>query len=167
MKLFTLRDLYIDQLKDLFDAERQLVTALPRLEEAASSYDLKSTFGTHLEETEEHIERLRRIISRLDERPAGNTCRAMQGLIQEGEDFLGSEDTSPAVLDAGIIAAAQRVEHFEIASYGAVRAYARILEEDEAAELLDETLAEEGRVDKALTLVAEKINAEAADPANE
>ena len=134
----------------------QLVKALPKMVKGASSAELKQAFGNHLEQTKEHVERLNEIFDRLDEKPTGKTCQAMKGLIEEGSEML-EEEGEKSVIDAGLIGAAQRVEHYEIASYGTVRTFANLLGEEEAADLLQETLDEEGETDKELSALAEGI----------
>jgi len=156
MKLNTLKQLYIEELRDLYSAENQLLKALPKMAKGASSEELKLAFENHLDQTKVHVERLEEIFERLNETPKGKTCQAMKGLVEEGSEILG-EDGEESVLDAGIIAAAQKVEHYEIASYGTVRTFAQLLGEDEAAELLQETLDEEGEADKLLTQLAQEI----------
>lgn len=156
MKLNTLKQLYIEELRDLHSAENQLLKALPKMAKGASSEELKLAFENHLDQTKVHVERLEEIFERLDETPKGKTCQAMKGLVEEGSEMLG-EYGEECVLDAGIIAAAQKVEHYEIASYGTVRTFAQLLGEDEAAELLQETLDEEGEADKLLTQLAQQI----------
>jgi ferritin-like metal-binding protein YciE len=156
MKLDTLKQLYIEELRDLYSAENQLLKALPKMAKGASSEELKLAFENHLDQTKVHVERLEEIFERLDETPKGKTCQAMKGLVEEGSEILG-EDGEESVRDAGIIAAAQKVEHYEIASYGTVRTFAQLLGEDEAAELLQETLDEEGEADKLLTQLAQEI----------
>ena len=161
MKLASLHDLYIDELKDLYSAENQLLKALPKMAKAASAPELQTAFEDHLEETQGQVRRLERIFKKLDASPKGKKCKAMEGLIEEGKEVI-EEDADPAVRDAALIAAAQRVEHYEMAGYGCVRTYARLLGYDEAADLLQETLDEEGAADKKLTKLAEaSINAEA------
>jgi ferritin-like metal-binding protein YciE len=161
MKLGSLHDLYVDELRDLYNAENQLLKALPKMAKAASSPDLKAAFEEHLVVTEGQVERLTRIFKQLGERPTGKKCVAMEGLIEEGKELM-EEDAEPAVLDAALIGAAQRVEHYEMAGYGCVRTYARMLGYEDAARLLQETLDEEGEADKALTELAESvINVEA------
>src|SRR4030095_8233223 len=158
-----LRDLYIDQLKDLYSAENQLIKALPRMAKAASNEELKQSFETHLEETRVHDKRIQKVMEKLGANPKGKKCKAMEGLIEEAKEVL-EEDAEPEVLDAGLIAAAQRVEHYEIAGYGTVRSYAELLGDKEAARILQQTLDEEGKTDKLLTQLAESsINIEAAD----
>jgi ferritin-like metal-binding protein YciE len=156
MKLNTLKQLYIEELRDLYSAENQLLKALPKMAKGASSEELKLAFENHLDQTKVHVERLEEIFERLNETPKGKTCQAMKGLVEEGSEILG-EDGEESVRDAGIIAAAQKVEHYEIASYGTVRTFAQLLGEDEAAELLQETLDEEGEADKLLTQLAQEI----------
>jgi ferritin-like metal-binding protein YciE len=161
MKLNTLKQLYIEELRDLHSAENQLLKALPKMAKGASSEELKLAFENHLDQTKVHVERLEEIFERLDETPKGKTCQAMKGLVEEGSEIL-EEDGEESVLDAGIIAAAQKVEHYEIASYGTVRTFAQLLGEDEAAEVLQETLNEEGEADKLLTQLAQDmVNPEA------
>jgi ferritin-like metal-binding protein YciE len=156
MKLDTLNKLYVEELRDIYNAENQLLKALPKMAKAASSAELKQAFEDHLEETKEHVDRLEEIFKGLDESPKGKTCKAMKGLVEEGSEIL-EEEGEESVLDAGIIAAAQKVEHYEIASYGTVRTWANLLGEDEAAELLQQTLDEEGDADKRLNELAEEI----------
>jgi ferritin-like metal-binding protein YciE len=156
MKLDTLRKLYVEELRDVYNAENQLLKALPKMAKGASSEELRQGFEDHLEETREHIERLEEIFKALDEKPTGKTCKAMKGLVEEGSEIL-KEDGEDSVLDAGIIAAAQKIEHYEIATYGTLRTWANLLGEDEAAELLQETLDEEGDTDKRLNELAEEI----------
>jgi ferritin-like metal-binding protein YciE len=156
MKLDTLKKLYVEELRDLYSAENQLLKALPKMAKGASSDELKQAFEDHLEQTKGHVERLEEIFEALDENPKGKTCQAMKGLVEEGSEILG-EEGEDSVLDAGIIAAAQKVEHYEIASYGTVRTWATLLGEEEAASLLQETLDEEGEADKQLNELAEEI----------
>ena len=162
MKLESLEILYVEELRDLYNAENQLLKALPKMAKAASSPELKKGFEEHLAQTEEHVTRLEEIFKKLDKKPSGKTCHAMKGLIEEGSEIMEQEGEE-FVIDAGLIAAAQKVEHYEIASYGTVRTWAEILGEDEAVDLLQETLDEEGETDKRLTELAEEIvNVEAA-----
>ncbi len=156
MKLNTLQELYIDELRDLYSAENQLLKALPKMAKGASSDELKQAFEDHLEETKVHVERLEEIFEALDESPKGKTCKAMKGLVEEGSEIL-EEEGEESVLDAGIIAAAQKVEHYEIASYGTVRTLADLLGEKDAVKLLQKTLDEEGAADEKLTELAEDI----------
>jgi ferritin-like metal-binding protein YciE len=156
MKLDTLEQLYISELRDLYSAENQLLKALPKMAKGASSNELKEAFEKHLEQTRGHVERLEEIFEQLDESPKGKTCHGMKGLIEEGSEIL-KEDGEDSVLDAGIIVAAQKVEHYEIASYGSVRAFAQLLGKDEAAQLLQSTLDEESETNEILNRLAEGI----------
>ena len=156
MKLDSLQKLYIEELRDLYNAENQLVKALPKMAKHASHQELKQAFEGHLEQTKEHVERLDEIFKRLDERPTGKTCKGMKGLIEEGSEIL-EKDGDASVLDAALIGAAQRVEHYEIAGYGTVRTFANMLGENEATELLQQKLDEEGDADKLLTELAESV----------
>jgi ferritin-like metal-binding protein YciE len=149
-----LNDLLVDQLKDLYNAESQLTKALPKMAKKATNPDLKKAFETHLAETQNQISRLEQVFEALGEKPKGKTCHAMKGLIEEAQEVL-SEDAEDAVRDAALIAAAQRVEHYEIAGYGTVRTYAESLGHTQAAKLLQQTLDEEGKTDKLLTQLAE------------
>lgn len=156
-KLKSLRDLYVEQLQDLHSAEEQLVKALPAMAKAANDQTLKSAFEEHLQQTKTHVERIERICKELDVSPKGETCKAMKGLIAEGKEML-SMSAEPAVKDAGLIAAAQRVEHYEIAGYGCVRTYAEILGDSASMNILQETLDEEGDTDQQLTEIASSLN---------
>ena len=161
MELDTLKDLYIDELKDLYSAEKQLVKALPKMAKAASDPQLKEAFRTHLQQTRMHAERLEQICRDLGVSPRGKKCVGMEGLIEEGNELI-QEDPDPDVLDAGLINKAQHVEHYEMAGYGTVRTYARQLGFDSQADLLQQTLDEEGTTDHLLTQLAESgINVEA------
>lgn len=156
-----LEDLFVDSLKDLYDAERQMVAALPKMMEAANSQDLKNGFKEHLEVTRRQTERLVQIFSEMKMDPKGKKCVGMQGLIKEGEEIM-KEAGDPDVMDAGLIAAAQKIEHYEISGYGTVRAYAQALGHQNIAGILDQTLKEEGQTDKKLTAMAiGHINAQA------
>ena len=160
-KMTTLEDLYIDMLKDLYSAEKQLVKALPKMAKNAQSPDLQKAFQDHLKQTEGHVERIERIFTDLEGSPRGKKCVGMEGLIEEGNELL-QEDVEPDVLDAGLIAAAQKVEHYEIASYGTARAWAERLGYDKAARLLQQTLDEESMANEKLTKIAEShVNMEA------
>ena len=160
-KMATLEDLYTDLLKDLYSAEKQLVKALPKMAKNAQSPDLQRAFQEHLRQTERQVERIERIFSELDGSPRGKKCVGMEGLIEEGNELL-QEDVEPDVLDAGLIAAAQKVEHYEIAGYGTARAWAERLGYDSAARLLQETLDEESMANEKLTKIAEShVNMEA------
>ncbi len=156
-----LKELYVDELKDIYNAENQLVKALPKMAKAARSEELRAGLREHLEQTKGHVQRLEQIFGALGEKPTGKKCKGMEGLVAEGKEMM-EEDLEGEALDAGLISAAQRVEHYEIAAYGCVRTYANILGEKEAASLLQETLAEEKQTDQKLTELAEQINVEAA-----
>jgi ferritin-like metal-binding protein YciE len=160
MQADRLTHLYVDQLRDLYNAETQLVTALPKMAKAANSNELRSGFEQHLEQTRGHVDRLERVFASLDESPKGKKCAGMKGLIDEGSELI-KEDLPAEELDAGLIAAAQRVEHYEIAAYGCVRTYAELLGDDENAALLNQTLDEEKETDEKLTEMSKKINVEA------
>jgi ferritin-like metal-binding protein YciE len=162
MKLNRLTHLYVEELKDLYSAENQLVKALPKMARASTSGDLRAGFEGHLEQTKEHVARLEKIFKALGESPNGKKCKGMGGLIKEGGELI-AEDPAPEELDAGLISAAQRVEHYEIAGYGCVSTYAKILGEDQAVSLLRQTLEEEKETDKKLTQLAAQINIEAAN----
>ena len=155
-----LKELYIEELKDLYNAETQLVKALPKLARAATSEDLRRGFEDHLEQTKGHVERLQKIFDMLEESPKGKKCKGMEGLIEEGAEVT-EEDYEGSLLDAALIGAAQRVEHYEIAGYGTVRSFAETLGETEHVSLLNETLEEEKETDEKLTELATQINAEA------
>jgi len=163
MKFESLHDLFVDELKDIYNAENQLVKALPKMVKASTSDELRSAFENHLEETKQQVERLEQIFKELEKSPKGKSCKAMKGLLEEGKHAIEA-DGDEAVCDAALIAAAQKVEHYEIASYGTLRTYARLLGLDEAARLLQETLNEEGNADKKLNEVAERINLQAQQP---
>jgi ferritin-like metal-binding protein YciE len=154
----TLHQLFLEELKDLYDAERQLIEALPKMAEAANNPILKQGFKTHLEETKQHARRIEVIFQELEEgKPSGKTCKAMKGLVKEGSETI-HDDATPEVKDAALIAAAQRVEHYEIAGYGTVRSFAEIMGHTNAAQLLQATLDEEAATDKKLTQAAATIN---------
>jgi ferritin-like metal-binding protein YciE len=154
----TLRELYVEELKDIFSAENQLTKALPKMAKAASSEELREGFEDHLEQTKQHVQRLEQVFEMLEESPGGKKCLGMEGLIKEGAEVIG-EDFEDDVMDSALIAAAQRVEHYEIAAYGTVAAYADVLGETEQASLLRETLQEEKDTDEKLTELASEINA--------
>jgi len=161
MKEAKFEELFQEELADIYDAERQIIQALPKMAEAASSEELAAAFNEHLEVTREQVKRLDKVFQKLGQKPGKKTCEGMQGLLREGEKMIGEMEKSP-VLDAGLIAAAQKVEHYEISAYGTVRTMAEMLGQDEAAELLEETLEEEKETDENLTEIAESImNAEA------
>ncbi|HEY6467469.1 MAG TPA: ferritin-like domain-containing protein [Candidatus Acidoferrales bacterium] len=162
MKVNRLKHLYVDELKDLYSAENQLVKALPKMAKAATSQELRAGFEEHLAQTKEHVTRLEKIFKALEEAPSGKKCHGMEGLIKEGAELI-AEKPEPEELDAGLISAAQRVEHYEMAGYGCVSAYAKLLEDDQAVSLLKQTLEEEKETDKKLTQLSSRINLEAAD----
>jgi len=165
MDMETLKDLYVEELKDLYSAEKQILKGLARMTKAANHPELKEAFSRHAQITEKHVERLERICADLDVSPRGKKCVGMEGLIEEASELI-KEKPEPDVLDAGLIAAAQHVEHYEMAGYGCVRTYARQLGYEDQAELLQTTLDEEGSTDKLLTQIAEtsiNIEAERAD----
>jgi ferritin-like metal-binding protein YciE len=154
-----LKELYIDELKDLYSAENQLVKALPKMAKAATSPDLRAGFEEHLEQTKGHVQRLETIFEQLGESPKGKKCKAMEGLIEEGSEAI--EEYEGELLDAALIGAAQRVEHYEMAGYGTVSAFAEELGESDHVTLLNETLEEEKKTDEKLTGLAGEINAKA------
>ena len=163
MKLDSLRTLWIEEMRDLYSAENQLLKALPKMAKKAATPELKEAFESHLEETKTHVERLEEIFAKLGKKPSGKTCKAMKGLVEEGSEMM-EEDGPESVIDAGLIAAAQRVEHYEMAGYGVVRTFASVLDEDDAQALLQETLDEEGAADEKLTEIAENfVNEDAED----
>jgi ferritin-like metal-binding protein YciE len=157
-----LMELFVDELKDIYSAENQLIKALPKMAKAATSEDLRSGFEAHLEQTKEHARRIEEICTELGEKPTGKKCGGMEGLIGEGKEMI--EEFEGDLLDAALISAAQRVEHYEIAAYGTVRTYAELLAQDRAVELLKETLEEEKETDQKLTELAVTINVEAINP---
>jgi ferritin-like metal-binding protein YciE len=161
MKLTTLDKLFHHELKDLYDAEHQIVKALPKLAAAAQNPELAEAFEEHLAQTREHISRLESVFGEIGQSPSRETCAGMKGLIEEGSKTL-DEDADPVVKDAALISAAQRVEHYEMAVYGTLRTWARILGYEESARLLEETLDEEEGTDSALTGIASGINPQAA-----
>ena len=157
MKVNSLRDLYLEQLKDLYDAEHQLIKALPKMAKASSSAELREAFEEHLETTKEHARRIETIFEAMGENAKGQKCKAMEGLVKEGGEVI-EEEMDHGVKDAALIAAAQRVEHYEMAGYGCVRTYASLLGDKKAADLLEKTLQEEKEADKTLGGIAEHIN---------
>jgi len=162
MELATLQDLYVHELKDIYSAEKQLIRALPKMAKAASNEQLKASFKQHLEETKEHAARLERLLEAHEESTRGPKCKGMEGLVEEGSEMI-EEDADEEVRDAGLISAAQRVEHYEIAAYGCARTYAQLLGHKEDAQVLQTTLDEEGATDKKLTALAKStINIAAA-----
>ena len=156
LKFNSLRDLFIEELRDLYSAETQLVKALPKMADAATDEQLKHAITSHLGQTKGHVARLERIFETIDERATGETCQAMEGLIKEGSEMAKAEGDS-VVVDSGIIGAAQRVEHYEMAGYGTARSLAQRLGENEAAEILQQTLDEEGDANELLTEIAENL----------
>jgi ferritin-like metal-binding protein YciE len=161
MKLNTLHDLYVNELKDLYDCEQRILKALPKMAEAASSPDLRRAFEKHLDQTKTQTGRLEQIFQNLGEPAKGQKCKGIEGIINEGENLM-DKDALPAVSDAALIASAQRVEHYEMAGYGTARSFARRLGFEDHARLLQETLNEEGETDKELTSLADSyINEEA------
>ena len=165
MSANNLRELLIEELKDIYDAEHRITKALPKMAEAADSEELASAFRKHLKQTEEHVRRLEQVFETLDEKAARKECKAMVGLLAEGKELMDEDD--PNVKDAALIAAAQKVEHYEMASYGCVRTWAELLGEDEARRLLQTTLDEEGATDKKLTEIAGSLNIEAIENEDE
>ena len=159
-KINTLEEAYVEQLRDLYSAENQLIKGLPKMAKAAHNPELKAGFEEHLEQTKGHASRLEEIFGELDEKPTGKKCQAMAGLVEEGSETIG-EDAAPAVKDAMLIAAAQRVEHYEMAGYGTVKAFAQVLGHEEHVKLLEETLEEEAQADEKLTELSQSVNEEA------
>jgi ferritin-like metal-binding protein YciE len=163
----SLQDLFTEELKDLYSAEKMLIKALPKMAKAASNEELRQGFEEHLEQTKGHVNRLEQIFERLETSPRGTKCKAMEGLIEEGKEVI-EQKAEPAVRDAVLIGAAQKVEHYEIAGYGTARTHATLLGDEEAAQLLQETLDEEAETDKKLTQLAESaINDMAMSPSEE
>lgn len=159
----TLRDTFLEELADLYDAEKQLMKALPKMAKAAEHEELKRAFETHLEETEEQVNRLERVFEIFDETPKGKKCKGMKGLLEEGEELIKADEG-----DAALICAAQKVEHYEIAAYGSLLSWAKLMGEEDAADLLDETLEEEKATDEKLTETAEQsINVEESEEGQE
>ncbi len=162
MTLETLQDLYVDELQDVYDAEHQLLDALEKLQKSASHKELKAGFKEHHQQTQEHVRRLEQVFKNLDKPAKRKTCKAMKGIVKEGQDMI-EEDADKDVKDAGLIAAAQRAEHYEMAAYGTLVAYAKQLNRRDDAKLLNETLKEEKETDKKLTEMAlSVINTDAA-----
>jgi ferritin-like metal-binding protein YciE len=159
MKIESLRDLYVDQLKDLYNAEQQLIKALPKMAKAATSEELRAAFEDHLGQTRQHAQRIETNFEQMGETTADKKCKAMEGLVKEGSEVM-EEDMEDGIKDAAIIAAAQRVEHYEIAGYGCVKAYATRLGDEKAASLLEQTLQEEKQADELLNGIAEQLNLE-------
>src|SRR6185503_11438459 len=167
VELESLHALYVDELKDLYSAENQILKALPRMIKAASNRELQRALTQHERVTRKQVQRLERIFKNLDESPRGKKCHGMEGLLEEGKELI-AEKPEPDVLDAGLISKAQHVEHYEMAGYGTVRAWAQQLGFEQHAMLLQQTLDEEGEADKKLSQLAEtSINIEAADPGHD
>jgi ferritin-like metal-binding protein YciE len=160
----TLKELYVDEVRDLFDSELQLIKALPKMAMKANSEELRTGFEEHLEQTREHARRLEQILAGLGEPDRGKKCKGMQGIVAEGSEVM-FENFKGALMDSALIAAAQRVEHYEIAAYGTAHAFATVLGEDEAASLLEQTLEEEKETDQKLTELSGEINSRAAEAA--
>ncbi len=156
MKVPTIETLLVDNIKDVYNAESQILKALPKMAKAASSEELRAAFREHAAQTRGHVERLEKVFELLDVAPKGKKCKAIEGLLDEGKELL-EEDVDPCVLDAGLICAAQKVEHYEMAAYGCLRTWAQLIGQDEVARLLQQTLDEEGETDKKLTRLAETV----------
>lgn len=155
-KLEGLQDLYVEELRDLYSAETQIVDALPKMVDAATRPELKQAFELHLQQTKEQVQRLEQIFQKLGKDPAGKTCVGMKGILQEGSEII-KQNADEAVRDAGLITAAQRVEHYEMAGYGAVRNWANLLGRSDESDILQTTLDEEGDTNKKLTQLAESV----------
>jgi ferritin-like metal-binding protein YciE len=161
MKIENMEDLFLAEIEDLYDCEKRLTKALPKMAKASTSPELRKAFESHLQETQGHVERLEAVFSEFGKKPKAVPCEAIKGLIEEGEEMIQNTDASP-VRDAGIIAAANRVEHYEMAAYGAARTFAQTLRLSKAVSLLQQTLEEEKKADKKLTQIAESsVNDEA------
>jgi ferritin-like metal-binding protein YciE len=160
MKVESIEDLFLDELKDLYSAEKQITKALPKLVKAASTQELSAAFDSHLQETKGHVERLEEIFQKLGKKGTGKTCEGMKGVLEEGSEVIQEIEKGP-IRDAGLIAAAQRVEHYEIAGYGSVRSFAELLGKTDIVELLEQTLDEEKAADEKLTKISESVNQEA------
>lgn len=166
-KVATMDDLFLEELRDLYDAERQLTKALPKMAKASSTPELRKAFEDHLKETQNQVERLEEIFDALDEKATGKKCAAMQGLVKEGEEIISEMKDTP-IGDAGLIAAAQKVEHYEISGYGSARTHAQLLGNLKAVSLLEQTLNEEKQADRKLNDIAENmVNEEAAESSGE
>jgi ferritin-like metal-binding protein YciE len=161
-----IRELLVEEMEDLYDAEKQLVKALPKMAKAASNHELSQAFTSHLHETEGHVKRLEQAFELLGQKPKSKPCAAMKGLIQEAQETI-EEDMPDALHDSAIICAAQKVEHYEMAGYGTLSAWAKTLGLEDVAELLEETLEEERAADEKLTDVGSEVLADAADGAAE
>ncbi|MGA2561236.1 MAG: ferritin-like domain-containing protein [Terracidiphilus sp.] len=164
MSVGSIEELFIDELKDLYSAEHQITKTLPKLVKAATTPELKKAFENHLKETEGQIERLDRVFEILGKSPRGKTCAGMKGVLEEGAEML-KETEEGSIRDAALISAAQRVEHYEMAGYGSVREYAKLLGQNEIAKLLEKTLEEEKAADSKLGQVARQVNPAALQPA--
>jgi ferritin-like metal-binding protein YciE len=164
VKIDTFDKLFVSELKDLYSAEKQITKALPKMAKKATAPELKKAFESHLKETEGHVTRLERACEILGEKPTGKTCNGMKGLLEEGSEMM-EEAEQGAILDAGMISAAQRVEHYEMAGYGTVIAYARMLGKEQIAKLLEQTLEEEKACDEKLTTISKVSNREAKNAA--
>jgi ferritin-like metal-binding protein YciE len=161
VKIANLQDLFMDQLKEIYSAEKQIINALPKMAKAAQSPDVRQAFEEHLETSKQQLERLNRVFEQMGANPGRKKCMGMDGLLKEADEFLG-EQVAPEVMDAGLIANAQRIEHYEIAAYGTVRTFAQMMGHKEALGLLQQTLNEEGQTDQKLTQLAEHgVNAKA------
>jgi len=166
LKVNSLKELYVEELKDTYDAEKQIVKALPKMVKAASTPELQKAFEAHLEQTKGHVQRLEQIFQGLGEEPKAKKCDGMRGILEEGEEVV-SEGSEGPVRDAGLIAGAQRVEHYEMAVYGSLKTWAEQLNDEQAAQLLEETLNEEKKADQKLTQIAESsVNTNASAAAN-
>jgi len=164
MEMESLQELLVEEMRDLYSAENQLTKAMPKMAKKAKNPQLKKAFETHLRETEVQIQRLQKIFEKLGKKPSGKKCLAMEGLIEEGKEMMG-EDMDDDVMDAALIGIAQKIEHYEIATYGTVRTWAQLIGDDQTAKNLQQTLDEEGKTDKLLTELAESvINIEANQP---
>ncbi len=166
MKIETLEELFVEELKDAYNAEKQLVKALPKMAKGATSAELKQAFTEHLEQTKNHVTRLEQVFETMDEKAKSKTCKGMQGLIEEGQETM-EEDALEQLGDLGLIMAAQKVEHYEISGYGSLRTFAQALGNQEAAKLLQETLKEEEAADKKLTEISESLLQEASSLSEE
>jgi len=164
MEMESLQDLFVEELKDLYSAENQILKAGPKMTKAIESEDLKAALQEHLKITEKQVDRLERIFKKLGEKPGGKKCHGMEGLLEENKELMG-EDADQDVLEAGLIVGQQKVEHYEIAGYGSAVTFAKLLGDEESAKLLAQTLEEEKMADKMLTQIAEQINVQADSPA--
>src|SRR3954467_15936241 len=164
MEMESLQDLFIEELKDLYSAENQILKAGPKVAKAVENEELKAALQEHLKITETHVDRLEKIFKKLGAKPTGKKCHGMEGLLEENKELLG-EDAEQEVLEAGLIVGQQKVEHYEIAGYGSAATFAKLLGDDESARLLAQTLEEEKQADKMLTQIAEQINVQAQNPA--